>query len=141
MMENVTEMSDRSAEYHTIAKRWKSDLEFFKIESSFLRRLKQDYYFTRLKDYRNTEQLQKAGENLLKLQLDILQAEIHVDAQLHQLTIIAENKLEENTQKLALTNATVGHLMIKLTHEYQQVKKELFMVMENIFRELEFQAD
>jgi hypothetical protein len=140
MMENVTEMSDRSAEYHVIAKRWKSDLEFYKIESSFLRRLRQDYYFTRLKDYRNTEQLQKAGDKLLKLQLDILQAETHVDAQLHQLTEVAENNLEENTKTLALTNAAVGHIMINLTHEYQEVKKEIFTAVETIFQELEFQA-
>jgi len=140
MMENVTEMSDRSAEYHVIAKRWKSDLEFYKIESSFLRRLRQDYYFTRLKDYRNTEQLQKAGDKLLKLQLDILQAETNVDAQLHQLTEVAENNLEENTKTLALTNAAVGHIMINLTHEYQEVKKEIFTAVETIFQELEFQA-
>jgi len=139
-MENVTEMSDRSAEYHVIAKRWKSDLEFYKIESSFLRRLRQDYYFTRLKDYRNTEQLQKAGDKLLKLQLDILQAETNVDAQLHQLTEVAENNLEENTKTLALTNAAVGHIMINLTHEYQEVKKEIFTAVETIFQELEFQA-
>jgi len=139
-MENVTEMSDRSAEYHVIAKRWKSDLEFYKIESSFLRRLRQDYYFTRLKDYRNTEQLQKAGDKLLKLQLDILQAETHVDVQLHQLTEVAENNLEENTKTLALTNAAVGHIMINLTHEYQEVKKEIFTAVETIFQELEFQA-
>jgi len=139
-MENVTEMSDRSAEYHVIAKRWKSDLEFYKIESSFLRRLRQDYYFTRLKDYRNTEQLQKAGDKLLKLQLDILQAETNVDAQHHQLTEVAENNLEENTKTLALTNAAVGHIMINLTHEYQEVKKEIFTAVETIFQELEFQA-
>ena len=139
-MENVTEMSDRSAEYHVIAKRWKSDLEFYKIESSFLRRLRRDYYFTRLKDYRNTEQLQKAGDKLLKLQLDILQAETNVDAQLHQLTEVAENNLEENTKTLALTNAAVGHIMINLTHEYQEVKKEIFTAVETIFQELEFQA-
>jgi len=90
---------------------------------NFLRRLRQDYYFTRLKDYRNTEQLQKAGNNLLKLQLEIIQAETHVDAQLHQLTEVAQNNLEENAKNLALTNATVGHIMINLTHEYQEVKK------------------
>jgi len=136
-MENVTEMSDRSAEYHVIAKRWKSDLEFFKIESAFLGRLKQDYYFTRLKDYNNTEQLQKAEDNLLKLQLDILMAESQVDIQLHQLTEVAENNLAENAKNLAQTNAAVGHLMIDLTHEYQEVKKEFFTAVESIFRELE----
>jgi len=133
-------MSDRSAEYHVIAKRWKADLEFFKIESAFLRRLKQDYYFTRLKNYRNMEQLQQAGDHLLKLQLAILQAEDQVDAQLHQLKEVAENRLEENTQKLALGNAAVGHSMIQLTHEYHEVKKQLFAAVETIFRELEFQA-
>ena len=137
MMENVTEMSDRSAEYHVIAKRWKSDLEFFKIESAFLGRLKQDYYFTRLSDYSNTEELQRAGDKLLKLQADILLAESHVDAQLHQLRQVAENEVEENRNNLALTNAAVGHLMISLTHEYQEVKKQFFTTVGTVFRELE----
>lgn len=140
IMENVTEMSDRSAEYHVIAKRWKSDLEFFKIESSFLSRLKKDYYFTRLSDHNNPEELQKAGDALLKLQADILAAEVKVDAQLNQLAQVAENTLEENRKALALTNAAVGHLMINLTHEYQEVKKQLFGIVETIFREIEFVA-
>lgn len=139
-MENVTEMTDRSAEYHVIARRWKSDLEFFKIECAFLGRLKQDYYFSRLSDYRNTEELQKAGDNLIKLQADILRAESGVDAQLRQLAAVAENRLEENAKQLARTNAAVSHLMIGLTHEYQEVKKQLFTVVETIFRELDLLA-
>jgi hypothetical protein len=132
-MENVTEMSDRSAEYHVIARRWKSDLEFFKIESAFLYSFKQNYYFTRLPDYRNMEELQKASDKLQKLQVDILTAESRVDGQLHQLTEVAENKIEENSRKLALTNAEVGHLMISLTHEYQEIKKQIFASVETIF--------
>jgi len=137
MVENVTEISERSAEYHVIAKRWKSDLEFFKVESSFLGRLKQDYYFTCLSAYRHTEELQREAQKLLKLQDDILWVEAHVDAQLHQLTQVAENEVEENPKKLALTNATVGNLMTSLTHEYQEVKKQFFTSVETIFRELE----
>lgn len=136
-MDNVTKMADRSAEYYLIATRWRSDLEFFKIESAFLARLKKDYYFTRLADYRNTEELQKAGEHLLKLQADILVAESMVKAQLHQLALVAENTLEEDTRQLALTNAAVGRLMIGLTHEYQEVKKQFFTAIETIFRELQ----
>ena len=138
MMENLTKKSDDLlAEYHVIAKRWKSDLEFFKIESAFLIRLKRDYYFTRLSDYRNTEELQKTGDQLVKLQDDIRQAESQVDAQLHELAVAEKKPLDENTNKLTLTNASVGHLMINLTHEYQEVKKQLFTVVETIFRELE----
>ena len=136
-MENVTEMSACSAAYHVIAKRWKSDLEFFKIESAFLNRLDRDYYFDRLSDCRNTEELRKAGDNLVKLQVDILTAELQVDAQLHQLTQVAENKLIENENNLSHTNAALGHLMINLTHEYEEVKKQLFAVMETISRDAE----
>jgi 3-hydroxyacyl-CoA dehydrogenase len=136
-MENVIEMTERSAEYHVIAKRWKSDLEFYKIESAFLNSLKRDYYFARLSDYLNTQALQKAVDKLHKLQADILMAELQVDAQLHQLTQVAENKLAENSQKLAHTNATIGNLMISLTHEYQEIKKQIFDNVEMVFRELE----
>jgi Skp family chaperone for outer membrane proteins len=140
MIKNITEMSERSVEYHVIARRWKSDLEFFKIESAFLNSLKQDYYFTRLSDYRNKEALKKAADKLHKLQADISKAESKVDAQLHQLTKVAENKIAENSQKLALANAAVGHLMISLTHEYQEIKKEIFASIETIFRKLELSA-
>ncbi|MEO6523332.1 MAG: hypothetical protein ABIN91_16740 [Mucilaginibacter sp.] len=139
-METIKEISDRSAEYYVIAKRWKSDLEFYKIECAFLNNLKQDYYFTRLKDYQNTEELQKNANKLQKLQADILSAEISVDAQLHQLKEVAENKIEENSQNLALTNARVGHLMISLTHKYQEIKKQIFANVEIVFRELELAA-
>ena len=60
-----------------------------------------------------------------------------MDAQLHQLTEVAENNVEDNAGNLALTNAVVGHLMIDLTHKYQEVKKEFFKAVETIFRELE----
>lgn len=140
-MENVTEISDRSAEYHVIAKRWKSDLEFFKIESAFLHSLQQDYYFTKKEDYNNTEFLQKAGDHLLNLQQDIIYADTQVNAQLHQLTLVAENILNENSRELALTNATVGHLMIKLTHKYQAIKKDFFTSVEGVFRELNVMSE
>jgi Skp family chaperone for outer membrane proteins len=123
-----------------IAKRWKSDLEFYKIESAFLNSIKQDYYFTRLSNYQNTEELQRAADKLQKLQAEILTAEAMVDSQLHQLTNVAENKLAENSQKLALTNAKVGHLMISLTQNYQEIKKQLFANVAMVFRELELAA-
>lgn len=140
MMENVTEMSDRSAEYHATARRWKSDLEFFKLESAFLKSLKQDYYFARLSGYPIAEELQNAADKLHRLQADIMQAESEVDFQLRQLMEVAENKIPEDSQKLALTNAAVGHIMSSLAYEYQEVKKQIFASVETIFRELEFTA-
>jgi hypothetical protein len=38
-MQPTTSMSARSLQYYVIARRWLSDLEFFKIETSFLQKL------------------------------------------------------------------------------------------------------
>jgi hypothetical protein len=43
-MESTTTMSVRSLQYYVIARRWASDLDFFKIEAAFLHHLMDDYF-------------------------------------------------------------------------------------------------
>ena len=49
-MENVTELPEKTPEYYTMAKRWRSDLEFFKIESNYPGQIYQHYHRDRLQD-------------------------------------------------------------------------------------------
>ncbi|WP_184550666.1 hypothetical protein [Mucilaginibacter sp. FT3.2] len=139
-MKNVTEMSDISNGYYVSAKRWLSDLEFFKIETAFLIHLKRDYFFTRLADLGDPEKLETIGNKLVLLVDDIHQTVVQVHAQLKQLELVAENDIVENIKNLGETNTILESLMTNLTNEYREVKKQLFLCIEVVVRETEFLA-
>ncbi|MFD1256634.1 hypothetical protein ACFQ3S_07480 [Mucilaginibacter terrae] len=139
-MENVTEMSDRAEQYYISTKRWVSDLEFFKIETDFLRYLQQDY-FIRLFEPTDIEKLKDVGNKLLKLQLDMKDAQLKCAMQLNRLTLIAENFSTEDISYLAIENASLYDLITTLTQEYYDVKKELFKLAESVMRENKFLMD
>jgi predicted nuclease with TOPRIM domain len=136
-MENVTEMSDRAEQYYISTKRWVSDLEFFQIETDFLRHLQQDY-FIRLFEPTDVEKLKDVGNKLLKLQLDMKDAHMQCSMQLDRLSQIAENEVTEDISYLAIENNTLSDLISTLTAEYYDVKKELFKLAEGVMRENKF---
>jgi hypothetical protein len=139
-MKNVTEMSHTSEGYYITARRWISDLEFFKIETAFLIHLKRDYFFTRLADLGDAEKLETIGNKLVLLVDDIHQAEVQVQAQLKQLELVAENDVVENIKDLGETNNILYSLMTNLTNDYREVKKQLFICIAVVVRETEFLA-
>jgi predicted nuclease with TOPRIM domain len=136
-MENVTEMSDRAEQYYISTKRWVSDLEFFQIETDFLRHLQQDY-FIRLFEPTDVEKLKDIGNKLLKLQLDMKDAHMQCSMQLDRLSQIAENEVAEDISYLAIENNALSDLISSLTAEYYDVKKELFKLAEGVMRENKF---
>jgi len=136
-MENVTEMSDRAEQYYISTKRWVSDLEFFQIETDFLRHLQYDY-FIRLFEPTDVEQLKDVGNRLLKLQLDMKAAHMECSMQLDRLTLIAENKSTEDINYLAVENYSLADQINALTQGYYTVKKELFKLAESVMRENKF---
>ncbi|MGZ3873813.1 MAG: hypothetical protein ACXVJD_12900, partial [Mucilaginibacter sp.] len=72
-MESTPAISARSLQYYVIARRWASDLEFFRIETAFFHRLINDYIL-QLKDNNRTLQLLGTGKKLDKLENDEAQA-------------------------------------------------------------------
>ncbi|AMR30152.1 hypothetical protein A0256_01325 [Mucilaginibacter sp. PAMC 26640] len=136
-MENITEMSERAEQYYISTKRWVSDLEFFQIETNFLRHLERDY-FIRLFEPTDVSQLKNVGMKLLKLQSDINDAHMQCSMQLDRFSLIAENQATEDISYLAIENNTLSDLISMLTAEYYNVKKELFKLAEGVMRENKF---
>ena len=130
-------MSDSAEQYYVITKRWVSDLEFFQIETDFLRHLQQDY-FIRLFEETDVAKLKDVGNRLLKLQLDMKDAHVQCSGQLDRLTLIAENKSTEDIHYLAVENFSLSDLMSALTQNYYEAKKELFKLAESVMRENKF---
>lgn len=133
-MENVTEMSDRAEQYYLAAKRWGADLGFFEIETDFLLRLQQDY-FIRLTEQVDGGTLKTIDDKILALQLDMHDAGVRCQAHLDRFASIAENVTPEDISYLMIENNSLSDLMINLTKEYQEVKKELFTLVKRVLHE------
>jgi REP element-mobilizing transposase RayT len=132
-MENEIEISARAEAFYVVTRRWLSDLEFFKIEASFLHRLQQDY-FIRSADQPTIEKLKAIGQQLAKLYADMESAVRHLDTQINSIDMIVENKIPEDVKVLSVTQLALGHSMTQLIDEYRRVKKQLFELVENIMR-------
>jgi hypothetical protein len=133
-MENEIEISARSEADYIVTRRWLSDLEFFKVEATFLHRLQQDY-FIRSDDQSTIEKLKIIGHQLLRLHEDMVSADAQLNGQLENIAAIAENEMPENVKDLTVNQLALGHLMTNLIDEYREVKKELFTLVESIMRE------
>lgn len=139
-MENLTEMSDRAEQYHTLAKRWSSDLEFFQIETDFLLQLQRDYLI-RLTGKVAGETLKAIDDQILGLQLDMHEAAVRCREQLDRLTAIAENVTPEDISYLLTENNGLADLMVNLNQEYQEVKKALFTQVKRVMHEYKLLTD
>jgi hypothetical protein len=133
-METITAMSSRSLQYYVVAKRWASDIEFFKIETAFLHRLLDDY-FIRLCEREYIEQLEQAGMKLLKLEREECMADLLITEQMKYVELMAEDIIYENADELAVNQVKLEYLMTNLTYDYREVKKELFTLVESVMRE------
>jgi hypothetical protein len=133
-MENEIEISARSEADYVITRRWLSDVEFFKVEATFLHRLQQDY-FIRSDDQPTIEKLKVIGHQLLRLHEDMISADVQLNSQLKNIAAVAENEIPENVKNLTVNQLALGHLMTNLIDEYREVKKELFTLVESIMRE------
>jgi hypothetical protein len=131
-METTTAMSARSLQYYVIARRWLSDLEFFKIETSFLHRLLESN-ISRLQDHDHIDKLITTGESLQKLEQ--MEVDDLLKNQITQLELMAEDIIPEDTEALASTQVQLEYFMINLTREFRLVKQELFNLILDVEHE------
>lgn len=122
-MQTATTISARSLQYYVIAQRWLSDLEFFKIETSYLHRLMDDYII-RLQDDGHIQKLIATGKSLKKLEK--MEVDDLLSDQIRQLELMAEDVIPEDSESLAAKQVQLEYFMSDLTHEFRKVKQELF---------------
>jgi hypothetical protein len=118
-----TAISARSLQYYVIAQRWLSDLEFFKIETSYLHQLMDDY-IVRLQDDDHIQKLIATGKSLKKL--EEMEVDDLLSDQIRQLELMAEDVIPEDSESLAAKQVQLEYFMTDLTHEFRKVKQELF---------------
>lgn len=136
-METTTPTPNASLQYYVIAKRWLSDLEFFKIETAFLHRLL-DEHFTPLSDQAYILKLRDVGKRLLNLEKEETETNLLLKEQLKRVELMAESMIPEFKEELSVTQAELENNMSKLTNEYRTVKRELFKLVECVMHKNKF---
>jgi hypothetical protein len=138
-MESNHNLSARSIQYYVIARRWNSDIEFFKLESAFLRQLIDDHFKQLAKPF-NIGKLRVANDKLLKLEHDTGAIERSLGQQITQLSLMAEDVIPEDTGALEGKQVKLEYLINNLNIDYREVKKEIFTLVANVISENKLMA-
>ncbi|HVW94511.1 MAG TPA: hypothetical protein VHA56_00915 [Mucilaginibacter sp.] len=124
-MDTSFAISARSLQYYVMARKWFSDLEFFKIETAFFHRLI-DENIKKLSDEGHIMQFLSTGKKLLKLENDESKTDNLLTEQLKQLELMAEDVIPEDVDALAATQIHLENFIANLMKEYRVIKQEIF---------------
>lgn len=132
-MNAINSTSAAYRQYHAIARHWASDVDFFKIETVFLHHLLDDY-FIRLSGPKYLDALKIVGAKLLQLEKDKYSADIHLIAHLKDLEGQTEDLVFDRDEFLADKHEQMEHVMTHLTTTYRNLKKELFLLIQQVIK-------
>jgi hypothetical protein len=127
-METIIDINARSLQYYVIAKRWASDLEFFKIETGFFKRLLDDQ-FSRLSTQVSFDKLKQVSKKLSKLEMDESRTDTAITRQIKQIELMTEDVIPEDMDNLTMVQVQLETIMANLTTEYREIKIELFEIV------------
>jgi len=134
IMETALNMSARSLQFYVIAKKWFSDLQFYKIETAFFHSLIEDH-FIHLTGAKYMPGLRQVNNDLLKLDRDIDETEGLLGGQIKHVELMAEDIIPEDTEAATITQVQLEYRITSLLHDYRQLKAELFKLVERVMRE------
>jgi len=125
-MDTMLLNSSRTLQFYVVAKRWSADLEFFRLESSFLQRLL-DRCIGQFNGQPKWQQMVKTSRDLRELErlidVDLL------SRQLTQLELMAEDVIPEDADALTESQVKLEQLMAGLTRRFRDVKQEVFTLV------------
>jgi len=130
-MKTPVKLSSKTSQYYVIAERWASDLDFFKVESNFFHHLL-DKYVNSSSSKMHLEKLKKLGRELKVLEEERQKVEILVDELRSKIALVVEDKVHENQEEIESSHTTLELLMVELTKQYRELKRELFKTVENL---------
>src|SRR3569832_2150294 len=128
-METLNSLSARSLQYLVIAKKWSSDLEFYKIEIKFLRSLL-GVNFIALLNNGDRETVKNITEDLIRLDGEKNQLEYSLNDQIKRLELMAEDIIPEDATQVAGKQIRLEYMVAELFSEYKDLKREIFYLVQ-----------
>ncbi len=133
-MKSITPLSAKSLQYYVILRHWISDIEFFKVDTAFLHRLLDDH-FIRLCETSHITKLKQVGERLLNLEKNENKANEKLKYQIKELQWITKSLILENNDRILSSRVEMEYLIVSVARQYREVKKDVFILIEEIMRE------
>lgn len=127
-------MSARSLQYYVISRKWGSDLEFYKIETAFFRHIIEDYFIS-IAASGYVEEMKAINKELLLLDAEISTADKMLTSQLKQIELMAEDRIDEDPEALAVIQVQLEYLINTITRQFRETKKTLFQLVERIVKD------
>jgi len=128
-METLNSLSARSLQYLVIAKKWSSDLEFYKLEIKFLRSLLGVNFITLLNNG-DRETVKNINSDLTRLDEEKTQLERSLNDQIKQLELMAEDVIPEDATQVAGKQIRLEYMVTELFSEYKDLKREIFYLVQ-----------
>src|SRR5215469_10712628 len=98
-METVTSLSTRSLQYYAIARKWASDIEFYRTELAFFQRQLDERFFT-TPDAVERKQIAQLNSELMIFEVDKNQLERSLNDQVKTLELMVEDIIPEDVSRL-----------------------------------------
>ncbi len=133
-MKSLTKLPAKALEYYINARRWKTHLDFFNIEVVFLNRIMEEH-FLQLAGDNYKKKMTSLGSKLLVLMNEKYHVDGLLEQQLKKLELLAEGLPKESPDELAGKQAHLECHIIDLIHEYREVKRELYAIVEVVLNE------
>jgi hypothetical protein len=130
-MESLNGLSVRSIQYLVIAKKWSSDLEFYKLEIKFLRSLLEDNFNTLLNNG-DREAVKRISNDLVQIDEEKIQLECSLSDQIKQLELMAEDIIPEDMTIVAGKQIRLEYMVTNLFSEYKDLKREIFDLIQEV---------
>jgi len=121
-------------EYTLMGGQWASDLEFYKIESAFLRELLENH-FMELCQKKYIDELKQFGFLLMQLDQQEIDCNRLISIQLAKLRLLTKYSLLDNEAELSKTQVEIARIMLNMTYDYRKVKKDIFRLLEGLFKD------
>jgi hypothetical protein len=138
-MSSLNSTSPAYIQYHTIAKHWKSDIDFFEIEMVFLHHLLNNHFIL-LSGPAYIDVLQTVGEKFSQLEKDKNNTDTDLIDYIKVLEGQTENLGDGHGESLAIKHKQMEYSMHHLTSAYRKLKQELFSLVIDLIQDRKLQG-
>lgn len=129
-METVNSVSARSLQYYAIARKWASDIEFYRFEVTFFRKLLDERFFT-TPNADERKQIAQLNSGLMIFEVDKNQLELSLGNQMKHLELMLDDAMPEDVSWLAAKQIEIEKSVNEIFAEYKTLKKEIFALLQS----------
>ncbi|WGQ10839.1 hypothetical protein QG516_04125 [Pedobacter gandavensis] len=130
-MKTIANGLTRSLQHYAVTLAWLDDTRYYRLEANYLSSEFENYSSNHLSSYyeKKTNWMRM---NLLKLVKDIGRIQLMIEHQLDRLSLVIEDKIEEDTEALECRQIHLEYIMRDFCEAYRKLKITFFELVDSI---------